>query len=434
MKKKMISLFTGAGGLDWGFHNSDDYELVIANEILKPHLKTYADNHKIKLIDIKDYKNNNDVAVCGDIHELNVPLKTDIIMGGPPCQDFSVLRGSDNRVGFTVKRGKLYEQYLKIIKSSKPNVFVFENVPGMVSANQGAAYKAIQEDFINEGYDLIYNDVLNMADIGVPQARKRLIIIGVKKELNLDLKKVDKIIDKYLKNELLEKYPLTPIEIFEGKILTELAEKYMSIMKSYEHCIDDIDNEESAKWAKEYSELSLNIKKDYIKYNDIHNFDEKEFKKAMNEHEKILKLLGYWNRKIDEQPFQDDSNNRGRKNRKIIARMHHIPPYYNFHAVDNTEWKVKGLMSNIYRRIHPLKPSPTIIAYGGGGTGGYHYEYNRQGLTNRERARLQTFPDNYIFNGKTTEIRAQIGEAVPPLSSYWIEKIVTEILGLIDAN
>ena len=87
-------------------------------------------------------------------------------------------------------------------------------------------------------------------------------------------------------------------------------------------------------------------------------------------------------------------------------------------------------MSNIYRRLHPLIPSPTVIAYGGGGTGGYHYEFNRQGLTNRERARLQTFPDNYLFNGKTSEIRAQIGEAVPPIASYWIDKAVTEILDL----
>lgn len=426
----MISLFTGAGGLDWGFHHSNNYELVIANEILRPHLKTYADNHKIELIDIKDYKNDDDIAVCGDIHELNVPLKTDIIMGGPPCQDFSVLRGDNNRAGFTVKRGKLYEQYLKIIKSSKPDVFVFENVPGMVSANKGAAYEAIQQDFIEEGYELVYNDVLNMADIGVPQARKRLIIIGVKNDLNLDLEKVHKIINEYLNNNLLKKYPLTPIEVFEGKILTDLDEKYQSIMKSYEHCMDDIDNEESAKWAEEYSELSLNIKKDYMKYNGINDFDEKEFKKALNVHEKILKLLGYWDRKVDEQQFHDDTNNRGRRNRKIIARMHHTPPYYNFHAVDNTEWKVKGLMSNIYRRIHPLKPSPTVIAYGGGGTGGYHYEYDRQGLTNRERARLQTFPDSYLFNGKSTEIRAQIGEAVPPLSSYLIEKAVSKILSL----
>ena len=67
----------------------------------------------------------------------------------------------------------------------------------------------------------------------------------------------------------------------------------------------------------------------------------------MKEHENILKILGYYGRKVDEQTFIDDTNNRGRKNRKVIERMHHIPPYYNFKAVDNTEWKVKDLMSNI---------------------------------------------------------------------------------------
>ncbi|WP_296791344.1 DNA cytosine methyltransferase [uncultured Methanobrevibacter sp.] len=430
MKKKMISLFTGAGGLDWGFHNSNNYELVIANEILKPHLKTYADNHKIKLIDIKEYNNDDDVAVCGDIHELSVPLKTDIIMGGPPCQDFSVLRGSDNRAGFTVRRGKLYEQYLRIIESTNPDVFVFENVVGMVSANKGAAYEAIQDDFKDAGYDLVFNDILNMSNIGVPQARKRLIIIGINKKLKIDENKAKDIINKYLCNPILEKYPLVPLEVFEGKILTDLQDSYVSIMKKYSDCMNGIDNEYSEKWKSEYESLTFDIKEDYLTNNNVQDYDDAEFDHAMKEHENILKILGYYGRKVDEQTFIDDTNNRGRKNRKVTERMHHIPPYYNFKAVDNTEWKVKGLMSNIYKRIHPLKPSPTVIAYGGGGTGGYHYEYDRQGLTNRERARLQTFPDNYIFNGKTTEIRAQIGEAVPPLASYWIEKVVHDILNL----
>ena len=426
----MISLFTGAGGLDWGFHNSNNYELVIANEILKPHLKTYADNHKIKLIDIKEYNNDDDVAVCGDIHELSVPLKTDIIMGGPPCQDFSVLRGSDNRAGFTVRRGKLYEQYLRIIESSNPDVFIFENVVGMVSANKGAAYEAIQDDFKDAGYDLVFNDILNMSNIGVPQARKRLIIIGINKKLKIDENKAKDIINKYLCNPILEKYPLVPLEVFEGKILTDLQDSYVSIMKKYSDCMDGIDNEYSEKWKSEYESLTFDIKEDYLTNNNVQDYDDAEFDQAMKEHENILKILGYYGRKVDEQTFIDDTNNRGRKNRKVTERMHHIPPYYNFKAVDNTEWKVKGLMSNIYKSIHPLKPSPTVIAYGGGGTGGYHYEYDRQGLTNRERARLQTFPDNYIFNGKTTEIRAQIGEAVPPLASYWIEKVVHDILNL----
>lgn len=426
MSYKMLSLFTGAGGLDWGFHNSGNYDLIVSNEILKPHLKTYSDNNHFKLVDIDDFNDSNEnVAVCGDVHDLNVLNKTDVIMGGPPCQDFSVLRGNDNRAGFTVKRGKLYEQYLRILKSTDPDVFVFENVVGMVSANKGAAYQAIQEDFKNAGYDLVFNDILNMASLGVPQARKRLILIGVKNQIN-----VNNIIDKYLKNTILEKYPLVPLEVFEGKVLTNLQDEYVKIMKQYSNSMDGIDNEYSKKWKEEYNNLTFDIKKDYLSCNNVVNHDEAEFKQAMIQHENILKVLGYFNKKVDQQSFLDDTNNRGRKNKKVIERMHHIPPYYNFKAVDNTPWKVKGLMSNIYKRIHPLKPSPTIIAYGGGGTGGYHYEYDRQGLTNRERARLQTFPDNYLFNGKSTEIRAQIGEAVPPLASYFIEKAVTEILKL----
>ncbi|WP_283389695.1 DNA cytosine methyltransferase [Methanobrevibacter woesei] len=435
MGRKMISLFTGAGGLDWGFHNSGNYDLIVSNEILKPHLKTYTNNNKLSLVDIDNYKNETEVGVCGDIHNLTVLHETDVIMGGPPCQDFSVLRGDNKRAGFTVTRGKLYEQYLRILKDSHPKVFVFENVVGMVSANKGLAYQAIQEDFTNEGYKLIFNQILDISSIGAPQSRKRLIIIGLKEDLINSIKQeeIDNIINKYLDNDLLKRYPLTPIETFEGKILTDLNETYVNIMREFEGCMDGIDNESSKKWHLEYNSLTMNIVKDYVAINKI-EYNENEFNQAMKEHKNILKILGYYGKKIDEQQFMDDSNRLGRRNRKVTERMYHIPPFYNFKAVENTEWKVKGLMSNIYKRLHPLKPSPTVIAYGGGGTGGYHYEYNRQGLSNRERARLQTFPDNYLFNGKSTEVRAQIGEAVPPIASYWIEKAVNEILDLVDTK
>ena len=152
MTRKMISLFTGAGGLDWGFHHNGNYELIASNEILEPHLRTYTDHYKIPLVSLDNYSDEQNIGICGDIHDLTINHQTDIITGGPPCQDFSVLRGDDKRAGFTVKRGKLYEQYLRILRDSRPKAFIFENVVGMVSANKGAAYETIQEDFKKEGY------------------------------------------------------------------------------------------------------------------------------------------------------------------------------------------------------------------------------------------------------------------------------------------
>ncbi|MGC9021421.1 MAG: DNA cytosine methyltransferase, partial [Candidatus Methanodesulfokora sp.] len=94
-----------------------------------------------------------------------------------------------------------------------------------------------------------------------------------------------------------------------------------------------------------------------------------------------------------------------------------------------TRWEVEGKgISLIYRRLHPLKPAYTVVAYGGGGTHGYHYERSRATLTLRERARLQTFPDSFLFSGSKTEIRAQIGEAVPPLASRRLAEVLAEIL------
>lgn len=428
MSNELISLFTGAGGLDWGFHKDNKFNLVVSNEILEPHLCTYTDYYKIPLIRLDDYQNQTNVGICGDINKLNIDHKADVVIGGPPCQDFSVLRGKDKRAGLKVERGQLYKQYLRIIESSKPKIFVFENVPGMVSANKGLAYKTIQEDFKNEGYELIFNQVINISHIGAPQSRRRLIIIGVRKDLITDCDSVKEIVKNNLTNDLLAKYPLTPLEIFHGDILTNLENEYIKVMKDFEGSTSGIDNKEAIKWEEEYNGLTFDIIKDYHKANNIENINSDEFKDAMKEHEKILKILDYYQKPIDDQTYQDDTNKLPRRNKNVKERLHHIPPFYNFKTVENTEWKVKGLMSNIYRRLHPLKPSPTVIAYGGGGTGGYHYEYDRQGLTNRERARLQTFPDKYLFNGKTSEIRAQIGEAVPPIASYWIAKTVNEIL------
>jgi DNA (cytosine-5)-methyltransferase 1 len=109
-----------------------------------------------------------------------------------------------------------------------------------------------------------------------------------------------------------------------------------------------------------------------------------------------------------------DNNKHHKIQTRTVEILNRIKPGGNFSDIPkDSPYYVKGMISHIYRRIHPDKPSSTIIAGGGGGTWGYHYLEPRS-LTNRERARLQTFPDDFVFEGSTTEVRRQIGNAVPP--------------------
>ena len=113
--------------------------------------------------------------------------------------------------------------------------------------------------------------------------------------------------------------------------------------------------------------------------------------------------------------------------REVVERLKLIPEGGNYKDVEGTPYAVKGLMSNIYRRLHRKQPSYTVIASGGGGTWMYHYEEPRP-LTNRERARLQGFPDDYIFKGSNTEVRRQIGNAVPPAGIYPFAERIQNVL------
>jgi DNA (cytosine-5)-methyltransferase 1 len=112
---------------------------------------------------------------------------------------------------------------------------------------------------------------------------------------------------------------------------------------------------------------------------------------------------------------------------KTVDMLNLIPPGGNFTDIPKEHpLYVKGMISHVYRRMHPDEPSKTIIAAGGGGTWGYHYPEPRA-FTNRERARIQSFPDNFEFVGSTTEVRRQIGNAVPPQGVYELAKTILPI-------
>lgn len=168
---KLISLFSGAGGLDLGFERAG-FDIVIANEFDKGIWDTYEHNHKAKLIkgDIRNIKDSD------------FPDEIDGIIGGPPCQSWSeagALRGIND------ERGKLFYDYIRILKSKQPKFFLAENVSGMLANRHSDAVKNIIAQFEQCGYDVTIN-LVNAADYGVPQDRKRVFYIGFRKDLRID--------------------------------------------------------------------------------------------------------------------------------------------------------------------------------------------------------------------------------------------------------
>ena len=180
---EIISIFAGAGGLDRGFENAG-FDVVWANEYDKKIWDTYRLNHPNTYLETKSIT---------QVKEEEIPNEIIGLIGGPPCQSWS-LAGSMR--GIEDERGKLFFDYLRILKAKKPLFFVAENVPGMVSSKHIDEFNNIKNMFIQCGYR-VNHAVLNASDYGVAQDRKRVIIVGYRNDLGIEfnfdnLKKVDK--------------------------------------------------------------------------------------------------------------------------------------------------------------------------------------------------------------------------------------------------
>jgi len=167
---KVVSLFSGAGGLDLGFKMAG-HEIVWANDLYSDAVETYRSNL-------------GDHIVCEDIFTVkadDVP-DCDVIIGGFPCQGFSVANTKRN---IADERNQLYKQLIRIIETKKPKFFLAENVKGIMSLGKGEILKMILEDFSNLGYK-VQAKLLNAADYGVPQLRQRVFIIGVRNDIDFN--------------------------------------------------------------------------------------------------------------------------------------------------------------------------------------------------------------------------------------------------------
>ncbi len=191
---KLLTLFCGCGGLDLGFvggfdylgkhYNPNDVSIVYASDINEPACKTYNANFVHKCV-CKD--------ICDEIPE-ELP-DCDIVIGGFPCQDFSL---AGNRKGFAADRGVLYKQMMRIVKQKQPKIFVAENVEGItIKIDNYVPIDIITNDFKSIGYKVKYK-LLNAADFGVPEIRKRVIIIGVRNDIDKEYEYPKSTVQKWV--------------------------------------------------------------------------------------------------------------------------------------------------------------------------------------------------------------------------------------------
>ena len=321
MQFRLGELFCGPGGIAWGATNAEienkDYRIVHqwANDFDENTCKTYI--HNI-------CPDAPETVYCADIRKFNMKQLSEIdaLAFGFPCNDYSVV---GEQKGMDGEYGPLYSYGVKALKQFKPQWFVAENVGGLKSANEGKAFIKILEELKKAGY-VITPHLYKFEEYGVPQARHRIIIVGIRNDIKVQFK-----------------VPST--------------EPYKNINNT---CRNAIENPPIPKDA---------FNNELTKQSDI-----------------VVKRLGFI--KPGENAFTAN-----------------IPEEYQL--------KVKGAkISQIYKRLDPDKPSYTVTGSGGGGTHIYHWKDNRA-LTNRERARLQTFPDTYEFIGSKEGVRKQIGMAVP---------------------
>lgn len=383
MKKKnnktIIDLFCGAGGLSLGFEKAG-FDVVLANDIDKPSIDTFRKNHpNISTEDI----------VQGDIGDFIKDKKNilkngsfTVVIGGPPCQGFSM---ANRQRLIKDPRNTLYKKFVDVIKLSQPSFLVMENVKGMLPyASQ------IVDDFKKIGYITDYK-LLNAKDFGIPQNRERLIYIGIKKNLSKNptniIEEIFNDIEKNKKNKIVNIE-----EAFWGlRKLTARKEKGDTGIELEESglTIDKIIGKEK---PNDYiNRINGGIIPKYIynhkaRYNNARDLE-------------IFRLLPPGG-KSDHESIQ------------------HIMPYKNR----------SHIFKDKYFKLNPDKPSKTITSHMKFDCNMYIHPFEARGITPREAARIQSFPDNYIFEGSYTRWYAQIGNAVPPLLGEVIARSIKKKL------
>lgn len=337
-----IDIFSGAGGLSLGAEMAG-IRISHAVEINPSAAKTFMCNHKSAKVMQGDIQQQDPKT----LHTEKKPAF--VIMGGPPCQGFSMsntrTRNMENEKNF------LFLEFVRFVQEIKPAWFVLENVWGLTNINEGRTQKMIEDCFrAIEGYDNITSSVLWASDYGVPQKRNRFFMVG--NRLGIDFQFPQKHNKKVTVEEAIGDLP----SLQNGEMLDEA---------SYTK-----DLEEASPYARLMRNGSDKARQNYV----------------------------------------------SRNNDLVIERYKYIGQGQNWRAIPDflmQNYADKGRChSGIYKRLRADQPSVVISNYR---KSMLIHPYEDRGISVREAARLQSFPDTFIFEGSLMHIQQQIGNAVPPL-------------------
>ena len=373
----VVDLFSGCGGLALGFKWAG-FQTLLASDVDENCEKTYTYNFP----DVPFIKNDlREIST----NELNKHLlkPVDVVVGGPPCQGFSLANKNRNKAK-SDPRNELFYEFVRVVTDLQPKAFVMENVRGLLSMQKGQVIKLMQKEFENAGigYQVDYQ-VLTASDYGVPQNRQRVIMIGIRKDLN--------------------KQPVFPKRTYKKPVTVWDA-------------ISDLPQINASEGTEKmtYKTKASNAYQEFIRkqstlvYNHI----------AMRHTQRLINRF------------------------QVIKAGESLAHVSQEHAAvkrGNPKEKSKIVFSQNNQRLHADKPAPTIAA---SFQSNFIHPFLHRNFTAREGARLQSFPDTFIFQGMRTKMSwekglsqyQQIGNAVPPLLGYAIAKTLQETLTGIDIS
>ena len=420
-----IDLFAGAGGLSEGFYQAGFSPFVhveidkYACETLRERMKFYNYDedyitHSVLHGDMTDINILNDIEQrvryienLKRIHEGEPLLQevdgieelVDVVIGGPPCQSFSTLgRARDPHGMENDPRNFLFLNYINILEVFRPRIFVFENVVGLLSATVHGVrvIENIFDEMERVGYNVMRaadrrNElVLNSVNYGVPQNRNRVIIIGVRSDLNLTAEEVYNMIEKTHYD--IDGYPDMGLK------------KYVTV----EEAIGDLPFLQPGEGREilEYTNMELNRYTSQMRNQNDNIITHHVARNHNNEDQERYRLMAELNLTFKELLEQRPDLNNGRL-------------FSNSYVVQRRDLPGRTIIAHLYKDGNQF----------------IHYDHNQsRTFTVREAARIQSFPDNFRFMGSRTQQYKQVGNAVPPLMANKVANAIQKALNIIEIN